>query len=259
MQQVRSCYFQLNWMRISFYEPTHTSRHAYKTDTLAVKSNCVLLILWNIWIYGSAHKSHWSVSLVCCPESLDCHWHFPHNWELQLGIVHLLHMFASALTSRENGSVDYLDGARLGTVAACHLRVHLADGTIDGNVTVFLVHVVRVGTALIPEPHSVVLYLCGSSVIKLIDSKQFTATFLCLVDLLHEVPESALGQNCIPSEKTHPINFWGWIFWGWSCTTNNLVLVHPCLEGWINTELSHCSISGVFGAQTLSWDCYKPW
>lgn len=25
-------------MRISFYEPTHTSRHAYKTDTLAVKS-----------------------------------------------------------------------------------------------------------------------------------------------------------------------------------------------------------------------------
>merc|ERR1712216_882666 len=77
--------------------------------------------------------------------------------------------------------MDDLDRSRLRAVATGHLLVHLADSAVDGHVTVLLVHVVRVGAGLVPEPDAVVLGLRGGTVEELVDCEQLAALFFALL------------------------------------------------------------------------------
>ena len=105
----------------------------------------------------------------------------PDNRELQRGVMHLLHVVAPARGGRDRRGVDDLDGARVSTMAARHLRVELADGAVDGHVTVLLVHVVRVRAGLVAQPDTVVLHLVRALVEELVHGKQLSATLLGLV------------------------------------------------------------------------------
>ena len=57
----------------------------------------------------------------------------------------------------EAASSDDLDGFSTSGVAASHLEVHLGDGTTEGGVSVFLVHVDGAGTGVVSEEDAVVL------------------------------------------------------------------------------------------------------
>lgn len=71
----------------------------------------------------------------------------------------LSHSRALALAGVQDRGPDDLDDTPTGAMAGSHLRVHLVHSTVQGRVTVFTVHVVSSGTAIVPQPHSVVLHV----------------------------------------------------------------------------------------------------
>merc|ERR1719343_932755 len=96
---------------------------------------------------ASPHKSRRALSFEGCPEFLLGKRNLPHDRKLHLEIVHFLHVFAPALAGWDNGAVDDLDASWLCAVTPSHFGIHLADIPIDGDITVLLVHVVRVCAA----------------------------------------------------------------------------------------------------------------
>ena len=81
------------------------------------------------------------------------------HWELELLVVHLHHMFTTALLIGDGGGMDDLYGAGIRTVASSHFLVKLAHRSIDVHIAELLVHVVRVGAAVVAQPDAVVLHL----------------------------------------------------------------------------------------------------
>mmetsp|Transcript_123070 Transcript_123070/g.348803 ORF Transcript_123070/g.348803 Transcript_123070/m.348803 type:complete len:225 (+) Transcript_123070:98-772(+) len=166
----------------------------------------------------------------------------PDDRELQLRVVHLLHMISPALRWCENCGVDDLNAPWLRTVPTCHFAVHLADSAVDGDVAVLLVHVVRVRAAVVPEPDGVVFHLCRPAIKELVHCEQLAATLLRLVELLHEVPEPRLREDDVPREQAHPVDLGRRVLRGGRGAAHDLVLVHLGLEGWVILDgLHHCS------------------
>lgn len=84
--------------------------------------------------------------------------HLPaHQRELDFRVVKLLRALPLAEVSRDCGSFDDLDAVMADPVSRSHLRVHLLNTTIQGSVTVLLVHVVVASPTLVSQPDSVVL------------------------------------------------------------------------------------------------------
>ena len=65
-----------------------------------------------------------------------------------------------AKLGRNSGCLNDLDAREPDTVSGRHLGVHLLNGTVQGSVTVLLVHVVVPSPALEPQPDSKVLDRC---------------------------------------------------------------------------------------------------
>merc|ERR1712154_351017 len=97
-------------------------------------------------------------------------------------------MVTPALRRLDDCSVDNLNSPRICAVAACHLLIHLTDSTIERDVAILLVHVVRVGAALVAKPDGVVLDLHGTLLEDLVHREQFSTASLGFVQALHEVP-----------------------------------------------------------------------
>merc|ERR1740117_451306 len=167
-------------------------------------------------------------------------WHLPDNRELQPLLVHLHHVVAAALGGWQHRRVDDLDAAWLSAVTTSHFSVQLAHSTVDGDVSEFLVHVVRVGAALVPKPDAVVLHLRWAAVVELVDGEQLTATLLSLVQLLHEIPETRLSQHNVLGEQAHSVDFWRWVFRSWRGAAHDLKLLHLRLQRRILHSLDHC-------------------
>mmetsp|Transcript_8627 Transcript_8627/g.18937 ORF Transcript_8627/g.18937 Transcript_8627/m.18937 type:complete len:204 (+) Transcript_8627:99-710(+) len=179
----------------------------------------------------SADERHGAVGLEGGAVLLGQERDLPDDRELQLRVVHLLDVVAPARGGRDRRGVDDLDGARVGTVAAGHLGVELADGAVDGDVAVLLVHVVRVGAGLVAQPDAVVLHLVRALVEELVDGEQLAAALLGLVELLHEVPEARLGQDLVLGEEAHPVDLGHRVLGRRGRAAHNLVLVHARLQG----------------------------
>lgn len=71
----------------------------------------------------------------------------------------LLGAFPLAQLCWDRGSLDDLNAGEPDPVARRHLIVHLLHGSIECRVSVLLVHVVITGTALVPEPNTIVINL----------------------------------------------------------------------------------------------------
>lgn len=57
----------------------------------------------------------------------------------------------------DGGCLDNLDAVMTNPVTRSHLGVHLLNTTIQGGITVLLVHVVIASSTLVPQPDPVVL------------------------------------------------------------------------------------------------------
>ena len=71
--------------------------------------------------------------------------------------MELLGVVPLAQLEVHRGRLDDLDAGGPHTVAGGHLVVHLLHGTVQGGVTVLLVHVVVTGPALVTQPDAIVL------------------------------------------------------------------------------------------------------
>ena len=83
-----------------------------------------------------------------------------HQGELDLTVVKLFGALPLAEFGGNSCCLNDLDAREPDTVSGRHLGVHLLNGTVQGSVTVLLVHVVVSSSALVPQPDSKVLDRC---------------------------------------------------------------------------------------------------
>ncbi|GJX83581.1 retrovirus-related pol polyprotein from transposon TNT 1-94, partial [Tanacetum coccineum] len=101
------------------------------------------------------HKTEDSETLPCWGSNL-----LEDQWKLDLGVVELLGGLPLAKLSGNGSGLDDLDARVTDSVTRSHFSVHLLDGTVEGGVSVLLVHVVVTGPGLVPQPDAVVLDGC---------------------------------------------------------------------------------------------------
>ncbi len=79
--------------------------------------------------------------------------------ELETGNQDLLDVGATDISVGDLGDADDLDGAGAGAVAGSHVRVAGLNGSVAGQLTVLLVHVVGAGARVVTDPDTEVLDL----------------------------------------------------------------------------------------------------
>jgi len=102
----------------------------------------------------------------------------------------------------DDGGSDDVDGLSVGSVHTGHFSIKLGDGSVEGHISVLLIHVMDGGSALVLQHDSV--SSDGTSVLleDLVNGDDFTISSLKLILSLHGVPESTLGGNAVGSENS---------------------------------------------------------
>ena len=107
--------------------------------------------------------------------------------------MELLSVVTLAEFKVDSSSLDDLNARESDTVAGSHLSVHLLNSTIEGGITVLLVHVVVASPTLVTQPDAIVLDSCWVLLKNLVDGKDLPVALLHLLQLAEEVPELGLG------------------------------------------------------------------
>lgn len=146
--------------------------------------------------------------------------------EAEILVQILVGVVSSNLRILDGSGLDDLDVASHGSVSAGHIVVHLTDGTVEGDISVLLVHVVGAASASVAQPNSEVLDLGRVLLEDLGDIEDLATSSLSLGERLHVVPELGLGHNLVAGEDLHSINLRARVLGSGSSTTNKLVEVH---------------------------------
>lgn len=150
--------------------------------------------------------------------------------EFELRPMHLQGVRTTAFGVLNYGGSNDLDGSWLGAMATSHFGVHLANGAVDGNIPILLVHIMSIGSAFISEPHCIVVHFCGSFVEDFVESQNFTTTLLCLVEFLHKIPELGSRKNFVFGEYFNTVYLRCRVFQCRRGSSNNLKLVDWSLD-----------------------------
>ena len=123
--------------------------------------------------------------------------------ELEILLDVLLGDIALELAGRNDASVNDLNGRATSTVATSELSIHLINGTVNGHITVLLVHVVSARARVVADGDTVVLDVARVLLEDLSDTDDLTEGRLGLVELAEEVPEARLCNGLVLSEQLH--------------------------------------------------------
>jgi hypothetical protein len=128
----------------------------------------------------------------------------------------------------DDGSSQDVDGIVSGSVFTTHIDVKLRDGTVQSDVSEFLVHVVNSSSRLISESDSVSLNGSLVSFEDFADGEDFTLSSLKLVLSSSLEPELGSSDDFIRGEDSHGDDFrFGGLFSGDSSASHQvLVDVH---------------------------------
>ena len=110
------------------------------------------------------------------------------------------------LLGEDSGSDDR-DGIRRSSVISCHFCVKLTDSTIQGNISVLLVHVVVSSSGLVSKDDSEGFDVIGSALEDLVNSKNLSLSALGLELSSQVVPKLGLSDNFISCEESNGIDF----------------------------------------------------
>ena len=77
--------------------------------------------------------------------------------ELDLGLGELHTIHTPQILGSDSGCSNDLDGSRASTMTTGHFVVQLRDGTCQGDISVFSVHIVCTRSRVITEPDTIVL------------------------------------------------------------------------------------------------------
>jgi hypothetical protein len=149
-----------------------------------------------------------------------------HQWESEVLTQILVGVISLDLRVADDRSLDDLDVASHSSMSPSHVIVHLTDGTSEGDIPVFLVHIVSTTSASVAQPDGEVLDLSRVFIEDLSNIKHFTASWLSLSERLHIVPELGLSDDLIAGEYLHSVDLRAWVLRSRGGTTNELVQVH---------------------------------
>ena len=121
---------------------------------------------------------------------LGYHGHVSDQGETNLTTVELNGVGALAVAISDGSGSDDLEVASSSAVSSGHFSVHLSNSSVEGGITVLLVHVVDTRARVITNPYSKVFNLVGLSLVNLLKREDFTSGRLGLAQRSHVVPES---------------------------------------------------------------------
>jgi hypothetical protein len=107
----------------------------------------------------------------------------------------------------ENCGSDDGDGIRGSSVVTSHLSMKLTDSTIQGNISVLLVHIVVSSSGLVSEDNAEGFHMIGSALEDLVNSKNLPLSALGLELSSQVVPKLGLSDNFISCEESNGIDF----------------------------------------------------
>jgi hypothetical protein len=126
----------------------------------------------------------------------------PEDGELELGVPELVGPGSPDFVLLvEDGGLDDGDGVVGSSVVTGHLSVQLADGSVEGDVSELLVHVVVGSSGLVPQHNAEGLDMVGSSLEDLVDGQDLALSSFCLELATEMVPEFGLGDDLVRSEQ----------------------------------------------------------
>ena len=140
----------------------------------------------------------------------------------------------------DDGGLDDGDGVGRGSVITGHFSVELADGTVEGDVSELLVHVVVSSSGLIPQDNAEGLDVIGSSFEDFVDGQDLSLGSLGLELTTEMVPELGLGNDFVASEQSDSIYFGVGVLLSGSFATEDEILTNLsvfeigtfiCMEG----------------------------
>lgn len=155
----------------------------------------------------------------------------PENGKLELAVSELDASGPSDLSLFiEDSSSDDGNGVGRGAVVSGHFCVELADCTVQGHISVFLVHVVVSSSGLIPENDTEGLHVVGLALENLVDGKDLSLGALGLELSSQVVPEFGLCNDVVAGEETDGVNLGVSILLGGQLAAKHEVLPDLHLE-----------------------------
>lgn len=128
-----------------------------------------------------------------------------------------------------------------------HVHVELADGTVEGDISVFFVHVVDSGSGLVSEHNTKCFHMVGSLLVDLINGQDLTLSCFGLKLASQMIPELRFGHNLIISKEPQSIYFRTWVLLSRDFPSHHQVLINLCL-----------SLGGTFIWKEESEGCWAP-
>lgn len=132
---------------------------------------------------------------------------------------------------------DDLDGPEASPVASSHILVAGGDGVGAAELTELLVHVVGSRAGIVPQPNTKVLDVLGLLLVDDAAGEDLSVHLLQVPELLHEVPEPALGNKVVDGEETHAVDLGGDLLLGGTTTSDDQVFLQ--LNKGANQKGSH--------------------
>ena len=131
----------------------------------------------------------------------------------------------------ENGGSNDVDGAWVGSVVSAHFLVKLRNGSVQGDVSELLVHVMESGSGLHAQHDSVGFHVSGVLLVDVVDSENLSVGSLQFVQSSHLKPETGLGDDLILSENSHRKDLGLRLLFGGQSSAENQKLLNIHLEG----------------------------
>ena len=105
-----------------------------------------------------------------------------------------------------------------------HFSMELTDGSIEGDISVFLVHVDCFSSGQVSEDDAVVLDDTSVLLVDFLHRDDLALDLSDFVLSLHVVPILGASQHCIASKHSHSVERGFWDLLTWKGTTDNLEL-----------------------------------
>lgn len=118
---------------------------------------------------------------------------------------------ANIILGVEDCSADDRDSVVGGTMVSTHFHMELADGTVEGDVSVLLIHVMDACAGLVAENDAIGFNMIGSAVKDLVDGKNLPLSRLSLELSAEVVPELGFSDDIIAGEEPDGIDLRRWV------------------------------------------------
>jgi hypothetical protein len=144
------------------------------------------------------------------------------NWELKTVFSEQVWLGSSDFVlGVKNDCSDDWNCVGWGSVVTGHFLVQLTDSSVQGNISVLLIHVVDSSSGLIFQDDSESLDVVGSSFEDFVDWENLTLCAFGLEESSQMVPEFGFGDDVVSCEQSQSINLGTGVLFGWKLSSHN--------------------------------------